>query len=141
VKASIHADGIGALGISDYCVGVLAGPIARDTGWSRGFLFVNFTVALLVMGVVFNAVRRAIDQRGGCAATALPIVRILQIASRYRGLTPTSSTEGLALLRAASGSACTTQTLRCAWRHCSPGRMTISYGRYSERSARRRSES
>jgi len=28
-------------------LGVLAAPISRDTGWSRGFVFLGFTVALL----------------------------------------------------------------------------------------------
>ncbi len=53
-----------AWGTSYYCLGVLAGPISRDTGWSRGFVFLGFTVAVLVMGVVSNAVGRAIDRRG-----------------------------------------------------------------------------
>jgi len=56
---------ITAWGTSYYCLGVLAGPIARDTGWSRGFVFLGFTVALLAMGVVSNAVGRVIDRRGG----------------------------------------------------------------------------
>src|SRR4029434_11127781 len=56
---------ITAWGTSYYCLGVLAGPIARDTGWSRGFVFLGFTVALLVMGIVSNAVGRAIDRHGG----------------------------------------------------------------------------
>ena len=43
---------ITAWGTSYYCLGVLAGPITRDTGWSRGFVFLGFTVALLVMGIV-----------------------------------------------------------------------------------------
>jgi Major Facilitator Superfamily len=56
---------ITAWGTSYYCLGVLAGPISRDTGWSRGFVFLGFTVALLVMGVVSSAVGRAIDRHGG----------------------------------------------------------------------------
>ena len=62
---------ITAWGTSYYCLGVLAGPIARDTGWSRGFVFLGFTVALLVMGVVSNAVGRAIDRHGGRAVMTL----------------------------------------------------------------------
>src|SRR5262249_61134285 len=58
---------ITAWGTSYYCLGVLAGPIGRDTGWSRGFVFLGFTVALLVMGIVSNAVGRAIDRHGGRA--------------------------------------------------------------------------
>jgi MFS family permease len=56
---------ITAWGTSYYCLGVLAGPISRDTGWSRGFVFLGFTVALLAMGAVSSAVGRAIDRHGG----------------------------------------------------------------------------
>ena len=62
---------ITAWGTSYYCLGVLAGPISRDTGWSRGFVFLGFTVAVLVMGVVSNAVGRAIDRRGARAMMTL----------------------------------------------------------------------
>jgi hypothetical protein len=55
---------ITAWGTSYYCLGILAGPISRDTGWSRGFVFLGFTVALLAMGIVSSAVGRAIDRRG-----------------------------------------------------------------------------
>jgi MFS family permease len=65
---------ITAWGTSYYCLGVLAGPIARDLGWSRGFVFLGFTVALLVMGLVSSAVGRAIDQRGGRAVMTLGTV-------------------------------------------------------------------
>ena len=41
---------ITAWGTSYYCLGVLAGSIGRDTGWSRGFVFLGFTVALLASG-------------------------------------------------------------------------------------------
>ena len=56
---------ITAWGASYYCLGVLAGPIASDMGWSRSFVFLGFTVALLVMGVVSAGVGRAIDRLGG----------------------------------------------------------------------------
>jgi MFS family permease len=62
---------ITAWGTSYYCLGVLAGPISQDTGWSRGFVFLGFTVALLVMGVVSNAVGRAIDRRGARAVMTI----------------------------------------------------------------------
>ena len=52
-------------GTSYYCLGVLAGSISRDMGWSRGFVFLGFTVALLAMGVVSSPVGRAIDRYGG----------------------------------------------------------------------------
>ncbi|MGH7302472.1 MAG: MFS transporter [Candidatus Rokuibacteriota bacterium] len=62
---------ITAWGTSYYCLGVLAGPISRDTGWSRGFVFLGFTVALLAMGVVSSAVGRAIDRHGARAVMTL----------------------------------------------------------------------
>ena len=55
---------ITAWGTSYYCLGVLAGPIVQDTGWSRGFVFLGFTVSLLAMGLVSNHVGRAIDRHG-----------------------------------------------------------------------------
>ena len=55
---------ITAWGTSYYCLGVLAGPISRDTGWSRGFVFLGFTVALLAMGIVSSTVGRLIDRHG-----------------------------------------------------------------------------
>jgi hypothetical protein len=58
---------ITAWGTSYYCLGVLAGPISRNTGWSRGFVFLGFTVALLAMGLVSSTVGRAIDRHGGRA--------------------------------------------------------------------------
>ena len=67
---------ITAWGTSYYCLGVLAGPITRDTGWSRGFVFLGFTVALLVMGIVSSAVGRAIDRRGGRAVMTLGTVLV-----------------------------------------------------------------
>src|SRR5262245_64479890 len=71
---------ITAWGTSYYCLGVLAGPIGQDTGWSRGFVFLGFTVALLVMGVVSKAVglplhglaaRPVVTLATGLVATAL----------------------------------------------------------------------
>jgi MFS family permease len=67
---------ITAWGTSYYCLGVLAGPITRDTGWSRGFVFLGFTVALLVMGVVSSGVGRAIDRYGGRAVMTLGTVLV-----------------------------------------------------------------
>lgn len=55
---------ITAWGTSYYCLGVLAGPIAADTGWDRSVVYFGFTVALLVMGFVSTWVGRAIDRLG-----------------------------------------------------------------------------
>jgi MFS family permease len=67
---------ITAWGTSYYCLGVLAGPIRQDTGWSRGFVFLGFTVALLVMGLVSSAVGRAIDRRGARSVMTLGTVLV-----------------------------------------------------------------
>lgn len=62
---------ITAWGTSYYCLGVLAGPISQDTGWSRGFVFLGFTVALLAMGLVSSTVGRAVDRHGARAVMTL----------------------------------------------------------------------
>jgi len=67
---------ITAWGTSYYCLGVLAGPISQDTGWSRGFVFLGFTVALLAMGIVSSTVGRAIDRHGGRAVMTLGTVLV-----------------------------------------------------------------
>jgi MFS family permease len=67
---------ITAWGTSYYCLGVLAGPISRDTGWSRGFVFLGFTVALLAMGVVSTTVGRAIDRYGARGVMTLGTVLV-----------------------------------------------------------------
>jgi len=67
---------ITAWGTSYYCLGVLAGPISQDTGWSRGFVFLGFTVALLVMGLVSSAVGRAVDRHGSRAVMMLGTVLV-----------------------------------------------------------------
>jgi MFS family permease len=67
---------ITAWGTSYYCLGVLAGPISQDTGWSRGFVFLGFTVALLAMGLVSGAVGRAVDRHGGRAVMTLGTVLV-----------------------------------------------------------------
>jgi MFS family permease len=65
---------ITAWGTSYYCLGVLAGPISQDTGWSRGFVFLGFTVALLAMGMVSSTVGRAIDRHGARTVMTLGTV-------------------------------------------------------------------
>jgi hypothetical protein len=55
---------ITAWGTSYYCLGVLAAPITADTGWSRSFVYLGFTVSLLVMGMISNSAGRAIDRYG-----------------------------------------------------------------------------
>jgi MFS family permease len=55
---------ITAWGTSYYCLGVLAPSIAKEFGWSRGFVFLGFTVSLLVMALISAAVGRMMDRVG-----------------------------------------------------------------------------
>jgi len=55
---------ITAWGTSYYCLGILASPIAAETGWSSGFVYSGFTVALLVMGAISAWAGRAVDRWG-----------------------------------------------------------------------------
>lgn len=67
---------ITAWGTSYYCLGVLANPIALDTGWSRSLIYFGFTVALLAMGVVSAWVGRAIDRYGARAVMSAGTVLV-----------------------------------------------------------------
>ena len=67
---------ITAWGTSYYCLGVLAGPIALDTGWSRSLIYFGFTVALLTMGVVSASAGRAIDRYGARAVMSAGTVLV-----------------------------------------------------------------
>jgi len=67
---------ITAWGTSYYCLGVLAGPISRDTGWSLSLVYFGFTVALLAMGLVSAWVGRAIDRHGARAVMTLGTVLV-----------------------------------------------------------------
>jgi len=65
-----------AWGTAYYCLGVLAGPISADTGWSRSLVYFGFTLALLAMGAVSPAVGRAIDRHGARIVMAVGTVLI-----------------------------------------------------------------
>ncbi|MEW5864731.1 MAG: MFS transporter [Pseudomonadota bacterium] len=55
---------ITAWGTAYYCLGVLANPIAADTGWSLSLVYFGFTVALLAMAAVSPWAGRAMDRHG-----------------------------------------------------------------------------
>ena len=55
---------ITAWGTSYYCLGVLAGSIGNELGWTRGFVFLGFTVSVLVMALISTAIGRLIDRVG-----------------------------------------------------------------------------
>ncbi|OGA20573.1 MAG: hypothetical protein A3I02_11835 [Betaproteobacteria bacterium RIFCSPLOWO2_02_FULL_67_26] len=67
---------ITAWGTSYYCLGVLAGPIVADTGWSRSLVYFGFTVALLAMGAVSALAGRAIDRYGARPLMAIGTVLV-----------------------------------------------------------------
>ncbi len=65
---SVNALGITqitAWGTSYYCLGVLAKPIAAETGWSMSTIFLGFSIALVTMGLISTWVGRLIDRIGG----------------------------------------------------------------------------
>ncbi len=53
-----------AWGTTLYALGVLAGPIAADTGWSRSLVFSGLTIGLLASSFVSTTVGKAIDTKG-----------------------------------------------------------------------------
>lgn len=66
---------ITAWGTSFYCLGVLAKPIVAETGWAQSTVFLGFSIALLVMGLISTWVGRLIDRIGArqvmCAGTVI----------------------------------------------------------------------
>jgi MFS family permease len=74
---SVNALGITqitAWGTSYYCLGVLAKPIAADTGWSMGSIFLGFSVALVAMGLISTWVGRLIDRIGARSVMSIGTV-------------------------------------------------------------------
>ena len=53
-----------AWGTTLYALGVLASPIAADTGWSRSLVFSGLTVGLLASSFFSTAIGKAIDTKG-----------------------------------------------------------------------------
>jgi MFS family permease len=71
---SVNALGITqitAWGTSYYCLGVLAKPIAAETGWNISTIFLGFSVALVTMGVISTSVGRLIDRIGARAVMSI----------------------------------------------------------------------
>src|SRR5215510_7986018 len=62
---------ITAWGTSFYCLGVLAKPIVAETGWALSTIFLGFSVALLVMGLISAWVGRLIDRIGARAVMSI----------------------------------------------------------------------
>ena len=75
---SVNALGITqitAWGTSYYCLGVLAKPIAAETGWAVSTIFLGFSIALVVMGAISTTVGRLIDRIG--ARTVMSIGTVI----------------------------------------------------------------
>ena len=62
---------ITAWGTSYYCLGVLAKPIVAETGWPMTTVFLGFSVALLVMGLISTSVGGLLDRIGARAVMAV----------------------------------------------------------------------
>ncbi|HZT46394.1 MAG TPA: MFS transporter [Hyphomicrobiaceae bacterium] len=65
---------ITAWGTSFYCLGVLAKPIVAETGWAMTTVFLGFSVALIVMGLISAFVGRLIDRIGARAVMSVGTV-------------------------------------------------------------------
>src|ERR1700756_1003714 len=65
VVSSVGIAQILAWGSSYYLPAVLAGSIARDTGWPLAWVVGALSIGLLVSGLVSPGVGRIIDRRGG----------------------------------------------------------------------------
>src|SRR5436190_16880693 len=72
---------ITAWGTSYYCLGVLAKPIAAETGWGMSTIFLGFSVALVVMGLISTWVGRLIDRIG--ARTVMSIGTVIVSAGLF----------------------------------------------------------
>ena len=75
---------VGALGVTQilawgssyYLPAVLAGPIAKDTGWPLAWIVGGLSLGLLVAAIVSPRVGRAIDREGGRRTLALSAIAI-----------------------------------------------------------------
>ena len=92
VIASIGIGQILAWGSSYYLLAVLAGPVARATGWSKDWIIGAFSLGLLTSGLVSPRVGRLIERFGGrpvlaASAVLLAIGLLIQAAApNLRGL-------------------------------------------------------
>jgi hypothetical protein len=78
-----------AWGSSYYLLAVLAGPIARDTGWSYASVIAGVSLGLLVAGSVSIRVGRTIEEYGGrrvLAASALLLAAGLAVMAMAPGV-------------------------------------------------------
>jgi MFS family permease len=81
---------ITAWGTAYYCLGVLANPIAADTGWSLSLVYFGFTVALLAMAAVSPWAGRAMDRHG---ARPIMVAGTLMVSAGLLALSRVQSEE------------------------------------------------
>ncbi len=74
--AALGVAQITAWGTTYYCLGVLAGSITAETGWSRSLVFSGFTIALLSVAAVSVWVGRLIDRHGARPVMTLGSVMV-----------------------------------------------------------------
>jgi len=89
VIAAVGIIQILAWGSSYYLLAVLAGPIARDTGWSYSWVIAGVSLGLLVAGAVSIRVGRTIEEVGGrrvLAASALLLAAGLAVMAMAPGV-------------------------------------------------------
>ena len=89
VVAALGIVQILAWGSSYYLLAVLAGPIARDTGWPYAWVIGGVSLGLLVAGLAAVRVGRTIDSRGGrpvLAAAALLLAGGLALLAAAPGI-------------------------------------------------------
>jgi len=82
---------ITAWGTSYYCLGVLAKPIVAETGWSMATVFLGFTVALLVMGLISTLAGRLIDRIGARAVMSIGTIIVSAGLAALSQVTDTAS--------------------------------------------------
>ena len=84
---------ITAWGTSYYSLGVMAQSIGKEFGWSRGFVFLGFSISVLVMALISAAVGRLIDRIGarlvmtvGSAIVALGLLLLAHVHVQWEYL-------------------------------------------------------
>ena len=110
--------------------GVLAGPIAADTGWSRSLVYFGFTVSLLVMGAVSTWAGRAIDRHGARAImTAGTRDRVARPVRALAGEIGVDLPRGVGVARRRHAPVASTTPPSPRWCRSCPraGRLAISY--------------
>jgi MFS family permease len=88
VVSAIGMAQILAWGSSYYLTAVLAGPIAKDTGWARSWVVGALSIGLLVSGLVSPRVGHLIDRYGGRPVLGASAV-LLACGLLTLGLAPT----------------------------------------------------